>query len=85
MDQQRPVNYASAEFNAFLKRSRKKIIGVFVLIILLIILISQSTFIVGEAEQSVVTRFGVIKRIIINSDNDFHDRYSSLFAGRDPV
>ncbi|HRX09313.1 MAG TPA: hypothetical protein P5559_09135, partial [Candidatus Limiplasma sp.] len=37
MDQQRPVNYASAEFNAFLKRSRKKIIGVFVLIILLLI------------------------------------------------
>ena len=45
---------------------------------MLIILISQSTFIVGEAEQSVVTRFGVIKRIIINSHNDFHQRYSDL-------
>ena len=84
MDQQRPVNYASAEFNAFLKRSRKKIIGVLILLILLIILISQSTFVVGEAEQSVVTRFGVIKRIIINSDNDFHDRYSNLLQEEIP-
>lgn len=78
MDQQRPVNYTSAEFNAFFKRSRNKIIWISVVFIVLIILISQSTFIVGEAEQSVVTRFGVIKRIIINSDNDFHDRYEDI-------
>ncbi len=76
MDNQRPVNYASAEFNAFFKRSRNKIIWIAVAVIVLIILISQSTFIVGEAEQSVVTRFGVIKRIIINSHNDFHERYT---------
>ena len=76
MDQQRPVNYTSAEFQAILKRSKNKLILIAVLLIVLIILISQSTFIVGEAEQSVVTRFGVIKRIIVNSNNDFHDRYS---------
>ncbi|MBE0601023.1 MAG: hypothetical protein IH607_04495, partial [Firmicutes bacterium] len=84
MDQQRPVNYASAEFNAFLKRSRKTIIWIAVAVIVLIILISQSTFIVGEAEQSVVARFGVIKRIIINSHNDFHDRYSDLLQDEIP-
>jgi modulator of FtsH protease HflC len=78
MDIKRPVNYASAELSAFLKRSRNKIIWIVVAFIVLIILISQSTFIVGEAEQSVVTRFGVIKRIIINSDNDFHDRYGNI-------
>ena len=78
MDTSRPVNYNSAEFNAFMKRNRVKFILIAVFVILLIILISESTFIVGEAEQSVVTRFGVIKRIIINSDNDFHDRYSDL-------
>ena len=78
MDNQRPVNYTSAEFQALMKRSRNKIIIVAVLLIALIILISQSTFVVGEAEQSVVTRFGVIKRIIINSHNDFHDRYGDL-------
>ena len=78
MDKQRPVNYASAEFSAFFKRSRNKIILIAVLLIAAIILISESTFIVGEAEQSVVTRFGVIKRIIINSHNDFHDRYEDI-------
>ncbi|MFH1512588.1 MAG: protease modulator HflC [Bacillota bacterium] len=78
MDKQRPVNYSSAEFQAFFKRSRNKLILIAVLLIVLIVLISQSTFIVGEAEQSVVTRFGVIKRIIINSENDFHGRYGEL-------
>lgn len=78
MDNQRPVNYASAEFKAYFKRSRKRLILIAVLLVALIILISESTFIVGEAEQSVVTRFGVIKRIIINSDNDFHERYQDL-------
>ncbi len=74
----RPVNYHSAEFGAFFKRNRVKVILLSILLIALIILISESTFIVGEAEQSVVTRFGVIKRIIINSDNDFHERYADL-------
>ncbi len=74
----RPVNYNSAEFGAFVKRNRLKIILLSILLIVLIVLISESTFIVGEAEQSVVTRFGVIKRIIINNDNDFHERYADL-------
>lgn len=74
----RPVNYSSAEFSAFLKRNRVKVILLSILFIVLIILISESTYVVGEAEQSVVTRFGVIKRIIINSDNDFHERYADL-------
>jgi len=78
MENSRPVNYSSAEFNAFFKRNRGKLILIAVLLIALIILISECTFIVGEAEQSVVTRFGVIKRIIINSDNDFHERYAEF-------
>lgn len=78
METSRPVNYTSAEFRSFFKRSRNKLILIAILLIALIVLISQSTFIVGEAEQSVVTRFGVIKRIIINSENDFHERYAEL-------
>ena len=78
MDQQKPVNYASAEFTSFFKRNTKKIILIAVLVLALIIVISESTFVVGEAEQSVVTRFGVIKRIIINNHNDFHDRYTDI-------
>jgi len=78
MEQSRPVNYTSAELQAFWKHAKKRILWLAVLLIALIILISESTFVVGEAEQSVVTRFGVIKRIIINSHNDFHDRYADV-------
>ena len=78
MEQSRPVNYTSAAFSAFMKRNRMKVVLLAVLLVALIVLISESTFIVGEAEQSVVTRFGVIKRIIINRDNDFHERYFDL-------
>ena len=78
METSRPVNYNSAELNAFFKRNRGRIILIAVLFIALIVLISESTFVVGEAEQSVVSRFGVIKRVIINSDNDFHERYTDL-------
>ncbi len=49
-----------------------------VLLIVAIVLINESVFIVGEAEQSVVSRFGVIKRIVINKSNDFHEQYADL-------
>lgn len=77
---ERPINYASAAFQAGLKRNKGKIILVIVLLILAIILIGESMFIVGEAEQSVVSRFGVIKRIIINKNNDFHEQYADLLT-----
>jgi modulator of FtsH protease HflC len=78
---ERPVNYFSAEFSAGLKRNRGKLILIGILVVLAIIVISQSVFIVGEAEQSVVSRFGVIKRIIVNNSNDFHARYADLLKG----
>ena len=31
---------------------------------------------VGESEQAVVSRFGVIKRLILNGGNDFHEKYA---------
>ena len=58
-----------------LKHNRKLII-IGGIILVLVVLISQSFFIVGEAEQSVVSRFGVINRIIINDDNTFHSNYT---------
>ncbi len=78
---ERPVNYMNAEFAASLKRNRNKLILFGVLLVIAIVLISQSVFVVGEAEQSVVSRFGVIKRIIINRSNDFHERYADLLTG----
>lgn len=44
--------------------------------ILLLVLLSECFYIVGESEQAVVSRFGVIKRIVLNSRNDFHKVFS---------
>ena len=78
MNNERPINYMSAEFSASLNRNKGKLILFGVLLILLLVIINESVFIVGEAEQSVVSRFGVIKQIVINRQNDFHDRYADL-------
>ena len=36
---------------------------------------------VGEAEQAVVTRFGVIRKIVLNTGNTFHTDYAHLLEG----
>ncbi|MBQ7868053.1 MAG: protease modulator HflC [Clostridia bacterium] len=46
-----------------------------------VVLLSQSFFIVGEAEQCVVSRFGLIKKIILNESNTFHNDYAALLEG----
>jgi len=50
-------------------------------VLLGVILLSQSFFVVGEAEQAVVSRFGVIRKLILNDGNTFHQDYSSLLEG----
>lgn len=50
-------------------------------VLLGVILLSQSLFVVGEAEQAVVSRFGVIRKLILNDGNTFHQDYSSLLEG----
>lgn len=52
-----------------------------VCILFLIILLSQSLFVVGEAEQAVVSRFGVIRKLVLNSSNTFHEDYAELLDG----
>ncbi len=78
MNSERPINYNSAQFSALLKKHRVKLILIAIALILAIVLINESVFIVGEAEQSVVSRFGVISRIVIGADNDFHSRYADV-------
>ncbi len=78
MNNQRPINYSSAQMNAFFSKHRGKLILISILLIVAIVLINESVFIVGEAEQSVVSRFGVISRIVISKNNDFHDRYADI-------
>ncbi len=78
MNNERPINYTSSVLREGFNRNKKNLIMTLVILIALIILAGQSMFIVGEAEQSVVSRFGVIKRIIINNQNDFHEQYQAL-------
>ena len=67
------------------KRPRKTRPGVFkgviiaiVVIIAAVVLLSNSVFVVGEAEQAVVNRLGVIKKVIVNYDNTFVDEHPEL-------
>ena len=62
------------------ERSRKWIL-IFGIVLIALILLSESFFIVGEAEQAVVSRFGVIRRIILNTSNNFHQDYAELLEG----
>lgn len=77
----RPINESQIRRQAFLRKSGKKLILVAVIVIAALILLSESVFIVGESEQAMVSRFGVIKRLIINNSNDFHDRYAEQLSG----
>lgn len=46
----------------------KSVFGLIAIIVALIILFSASTFTVNEHQQTIITRFGKIKRIIVDSD-----------------
>jgi len=73
---ERPINYKQVRAQQFWGRHGKKTIGILLALLALIILLSESLFVVGESEQAVVSRFGVIKRLILNNSNDFHTHYA---------
>jgi len=75
---ERPINYKQVKAQQFWGRHGKKTIGILLAALALIILLSESLFVVGESEQAVVSRFGVIKRLILNNSNDFHTNYADL-------
>ncbi|NLO86855.1 MAG: protease modulator HflC [Clostridiales bacterium] len=62
------------------RKNTGRLIGVGIIAVLLIIVISQSIFVVGEAEQCVVSRFGVINTIVLNEHNTFHQDYADLLT-----
>lgn len=62
--------------NEFMKKHGMKIILGAIIAIFAIVLLSESMYIVGESEQAVVSRFGVIKKLILNVGNDFHKEYA---------
>jgi len=76
-DYKRPINYQNEQLKAFAKKNGKRFAFYAAIFILLLVLLNECFFIVGEAEQAMVSRFGVIKRIVINSRNDFHEVYAN--------
>ena len=73
---QRPVNYAQARRQQFFRKHGRKLIIAAVALIIGLVLLFESAYIVGEADQAVISRFGVIERIILNVGNDFHEVYA---------
>jgi len=53
------------------KRAVRGIIIACIAVLLLIVLVSSSFYVVGQAEQAVVSQFGVIKEIVVSPDNRF--------------
>lgn len=78
---ERPINYNEAKRRDFFRKNGGRLILAGVIALAVIILLSESLFVVGESEQAVVSRFGVIKRLILNDDNDFHEKYTELLEG----
>ncbi len=76
VNQARPINEKEIKRKAFWKKNGGKLILAAVLAVVLLILLGECFFVVGESEQAVVSRFGVIKRIILNDRNDFHEMYA---------
>ncbi len=71
----RPAN------NDFMKKHGVKLMLGAVIAIFAVILLSESLYIVGEADQAVVSRFGVIKKLILNEGNAFHEKYADELEG----
>lgn len=77
---QRPINERSAKAEKFFRHHGKKLALAAVIVIALLVLLSESMFIVEESEQAFISRFGVIKRLILNNGNSFHEDYAAQLA-----
>ena len=59
-----------------LNRHKKPLIIIAVILSALALLWSECFFVVNEREQAVVSRFGVIKQVILNEESSFYERYA---------
>ena len=59
-----------------LNRHKKPLIIIAVILAALALLWSECFFVVNEKEQAVVSRFGVIKQVILNEESSFYERYA---------
>jgi len=65
----------------FVRERARKWTLVAILALVALVLLSDSFFVVGEAEQAVVSRLGVIRKVVLNQDNTFHQDYASALEG----
>lgn len=65
----------------YVRERAKKWLIAGVILLAGIVLFSQSAFVVGEAEQAMVSRFGVIRKIVLNTDNTFHTDFAECLEG----
>ena len=73
----RPINQTEAKVRSFFHRNGRRVIIVAVIVIAALVVLGECCFVVGESEQAVVSRFGVICRLILNNDNHFHQTYAA--------
>ena len=59
-----------------LNRHKKPLIIIVIILAALALLWSECFFVVNEREQAVVSRFGVIKQVILNEESSFYERYA---------
>lgn len=69
------IPFRSPAQKSFMRKHGVKVVLGVIIAICALILLSESLYIVGESEQAVVSRFGVIKKLILNYGNDFHTKY----------
>lgn len=78
---QQAYDFDKERKNRKMRKNAGKLIAAAVILLAVIILLSESLFVVGEAEQCVVSRFGVIKSIVLNEHNTFHADFADQLQG----
>ena len=66
--------------NDFMRKHGLKLVITGIVAVFVLVLLSESMYIVAESEQAVVSRFGVIKKLILNTGNEFHDDYAQYLT-----
>ena len=74
------MNELKNKSRAFFQKRSKLLILLGIALVVAVVLIDQCFFIVNEAEQAVVSRFGVITKIIVDEHSDFHERYKDALT-----
>ncbi|MEG2315844.1 MAG: protease modulator HflC [Clostridia bacterium] len=75
---QNTYDFEKAQHSQKMRQNAGRMIGLAVLALVLLVLLSQSIYVVGEAEQCVISRFGVIQTIVLSRNNHFHEDYADL-------